>query len=106
MAIIFSSMILECNLTFYPDLAFATMPVKEKITTLSTKNPYNLRYDNINIINPYHGVEKIHKNNQILYRAKIHVNGYIIIGYFHSIHKAAIAYNKAVDFMQRYVSET
>lgn len=69
------------------------------------KNPYNLRYDNINIINPYHGVEKIHKNNQILYRAKIHVNGYIIIGYFHSIHKAAIAYNKAVDFMQRYVSE-
>ena len=67
-------------------------------------DPHNLRYENINIINPYHGVEKILQNNRILYKAKIHIKGYIILGYFHSIHKAAIAYNKAVDFVHRYVN--
>lgn len=66
-------------------------------------NSFNFRYDNIDILNPYTGVERILRNNQYVYKAKIHVNGYITIGYFHSIHKAAIAYNKAVDFMKRYV---
>jgi hypothetical protein len=67
------------------------------------KNPYNLRYDNIDITNPYHGVEKNIYKNKVRYKAKIHVNGYIVLGYFQSIHKAAIAYNKAIDFIHRYV---
>jgi len=68
------------------------------------KNPYNLRYDNIDIINPYIGVEKISQDKQTLYKSKIHLKGYVTIGLFKSPHKAAIAYNKAVDFLLRYVS--
>lgn len=68
------------------------------------KNCYNLRYDNIQIINPYIGVEKINKQYINYYHAKIHYKGYISLGYFKSIHKAAVAYNKAVDFMLRYVT--
>lgn len=66
-------------------------------------NPYNLRYENIQIVNPYIGVELCLKNKKNYYRAKIHILGYINIGYFHSPHKAAIAYNKAVDFVKRYL---
>lgn len=66
-------------------------------------NPYNFRYENIEIVNPYTGVEKITKHGITTYKAKIHLSGYVTIGYFKSIHKAAIAYNKAVDFMLRYI---
>lgn len=67
-------------------------------------NPYNFRYENIYILNPYIGVEQVTKNGKYYYKAKLHINGYITLGYFKSNHKAAVAYNKAVDFMQRYVS--
>lgn len=67
-------------------------------------NPYNLRYENIHIVNPYIGVEQVIQKGHTFYKAKIHVNGYMTIGYYKSIHKAAIAYNKAVDFMLRYVT--
>ncbi|MBN2221809.1 MAG: hypothetical protein JW708_06320 [Vallitaleaceae bacterium] len=66
-------------------------------------NSHNMRYENIQIVNPYNGVELCKKNNETLYRAKIHILGYINIGYFQSPHKAAIAYNKAVDFVKRYL---
>lgn len=66
-------------------------------------NCYNLRYENIEIINPYVGVERVEKDMHTFYRAKIHLNGYIVIGYYQSIHKAAVAYNKAVDFVHRYL---
>lgn len=68
------------------------------------QNPYNLKYENIQIVNPYTGVEQVEKQGKTIYRAKIHLNGYITIGYYKSINKAAIAYNKAVDFMLRYVT--
>lgn len=55
------------------------------------------RYSNIQIINPYFGVTRHEKNNQTLYRVKIHINGCYTIGTYKSLHKAAIAYNKAVD---------
>jgi len=67
-------------------------------------NPYNLRYENIQIVNPYIGVEKLTRNNMTVFKSKIHLNGYVTIGYFKSPHKAAIAYNKAVDFMIRYIA--
>jgi len=67
-------------------------------------NPHNLRYENIHIVNPYMGVEQITKNGKLYYKAKLNINGYITLGYFKSNHKAAVAYNKAVDFMQRYVT--
>jgi len=66
-------------------------------------NQYNMKYENIEIVNPYTGVEKVIKDGSTIYKAKIHLQGYVTIGHYKSIHKAAIAYNKAVDFMLRYV---
>jgi len=67
-------------------------------------NPFNLKYDNIKIVNPYIGVEQVKNIGSTMYKAKIHLNGYVTIGHYKSISKAAIAYNKAVDFMLRYVT--
>lgn len=57
------------------------------------------RYDNIRIINRYHGVEAIKKNGRVSYRSRIHINGNYIIGRYSSENEAAIAYNKAVAML-------
>lgn len=62
-------------------------------------NPNNLRYDNLIVINMYHGVEKITKNHKDYYVAKININGYYIVGKYDSDTIAAIAYNKAADYV-------
>ena len=62
-------------------------------------NPLNLRYDNIMVYNPYHGIEIEQKENRTLYKARIHINGNYIIGRYDDLQTAAIAYNKAVDFI-------
>lgn len=54
------------------------------------------RYDNIEIVNRYHGVTRIMKNGSPLYLAKIHINGDYLIGRYSTEEDAAIAYNKAV----------
>jgi hypothetical protein len=53
------------------------------------------RYHNLEIINQYHGVTKKIKNGLAVYLAKIHINGYFLIGRYHTENEAAIAYNKA-----------
>ena len=58
----------------------------------------DLRYENVIVINPYNGVRQLDYNGMIRYEAKIHINRYVRIGIFHSMEKAAVAYNKAVDF--------
>ncbi|MEE1007995.1 MAG: hypothetical protein UH963_02470 [Agathobacter sp.] len=55
------------------------------------------RYSNIIILNKYNGVTQIQKNDKILYKAKIKINGVFTIGTYSSEEKAAIAYNKAID---------
>ncbi len=67
-------------------------------------NRNNFRYENIKIRNPYLGVEQVVRNGSFVYKAKIHLKGYVTIGHYKSIHKAAVAYNKAVDFMLRYIT--
>ena len=59
---------------------------------------YDYRYSNIIIKNKYHGITQTVKNNKIWYVAKLHINGDIIIGKYTSEIKAAVAYNKGVDF--------
>ena len=34
-----------------------------------------------------------------MYRARIHVNGYYVVGYYNTDIEAAIAYNKAIDIL-------
>lgn len=55
------------------------------------------RYQNIHLINTYHGVTKAEKNGKATYRAVIHINGNYKIGIYPTAIEAAIAYNKAID---------
>lgn len=61
----------------------------------------DFRYENIEILNSYHGVIPIRKKNATLYKAFIHLNGNYSIGTYETAEEAAIAYNKAIDILQK-----
>jgi hypothetical protein len=61
---------------------------------------HDFRYENIEILNTYHGVRQTTYKGQEKYQARVHLNGYYIIGYYDSALHAAIAYNKAIDILQ------
>ncbi|PKM52272.1 MAG: hypothetical protein CVV02_02600 [Firmicutes bacterium HGW-Firmicutes-7] len=63
-------------------------------------NPYNLRYHNIVVINKYYGVEKGTSKGSEIYVTKIHIRGNYIVGKYISEEKAAIAFNKAADYLK------
>lgn len=60
---------------------------------------HDFRYENIYVINKYHGVRQIQKKGRTMYRAEIHINGNYIIGDYESETHAATAYNKAIDLI-------
>ncbi len=60
------------------------------------------RYSNIIVINKYHGVRAITEAGRTLYEAKLHLRGNILIGRYSDQAKAAVAYNKAVDFARQW----
>ena len=61
----------------------------------------DFRYSNIEIINRYHGVtRRLHRGKDI-FTARIHINGNFLIGRYLTEHEAAIAYNKAADFLNK-----
>ncbi|MEG1848569.1 MAG: hypothetical protein RRX92_04940 [Lachnospiraceae bacterium] len=64
-------------------------------------NIYDYRYENIEIINRYQGVQKIKKKNQIKYQVTIHVHSNYRVGCYSSEEKAAVAYNKAIDILHK-----
>ena len=57
------------------------------------------RYENIKIINRYHGVRRREKNGHVDYMTQIHLRGQIVVGYYPSENEAAIAYNKAAAYL-------
>lgn len=63
-------------------------------------DPFDFRYENIEILNAYHGVRKTTYRGVLKYQARIHLKGYYIIGYYDSAIHAAVAYNKAIDILQ------
>ncbi len=63
-------------------------------------NPFDFRYENILIINRYQGVIKAKIKGIMKYKVQIHVNGNYIVGTYHTENEAAIAYNKAVDYVR------
>ena len=60
---------------------------------------YDFRYENIEILNSYHGVRLVTHRGKSMYQARIHINGYYIIGYYKTALEASIAYNKAIDIL-------
>lgn len=61
----------------------------------------DFRYENIEILNLYHGVIKKNSGKGIKYVSKIHINGNYTIGTYNSDIEAAIAYNKAIDLLKK-----
>lgn len=59
----------------------------------------DFRYRNIEVINKYYGVCRQMERGISHYVAKIHINGDYRIGIYASEAEAAVAYNKAVDFL-------
>ena len=59
----------------------------------------DFRYSNIHIINRYNGVRMGISENVTTYTAIIHLNGDFIIGRFDDELTAAVAYNKAADYI-------
>ena len=62
---------------------------------------YDYRYENIEIMNPYHGVSLSDTKETKKYCAKLHLHGNYTIGYYENAMEAAIAYNKAIDIVKR-----
>lgn len=62
---------------------------------------YDFRYENIEIINRYYGVTRIQQGNLTAYKTKILINGVFTVGVYSTEIEAAIAYNKAADYIQQ-----
>jgi hypothetical protein len=57
-------------------------------------------YNNIEIVNRYHGVTKVLRKGHPQYITKIHINGDYLIGCYQTEMDAAIAYNKAAFILK------
>lgn len=89
--------------------------VAERDYTFANGDNRDFRYQNIIVINKYHGVYRQDSEGIITHRVKIHINGDFIIGEYENDAMAAVAYNKAADaahdaglvknFPQNYVVE-
>lgn len=61
----------------------------------------DMRYENIHILNTYHGVSTITQAGSTLYQTRIHIRGNYIVGLYKTPIEAAIAYNKAIDTLKQ-----
>lgn len=63
----------------------------------------DFRYENIEIINQFHGIACIpdKKHTGCLYKVRIHIRSNYIVGVYGSETEAAIAYNKAIDILKK-----
>lgn len=64
-------------------------------------NSNDLRYENIEVLNRYHGVRQYAERGFQKYKAVIHINGDFVVGKYNTENEAAIAYNKAADILKK-----
>ena len=73
--------------------------VKDRDFRFVNGNDRDFRYENIEIINRFHGVFRKEKNGRVYYETKIHWRGDLIVGRYETETEAAIAYNKAASVL-------
>jgi hypothetical protein len=64
-------------------------------------DPTDFRRENIEIRNIYHGVRRQLISGKTVYCARIHIRGNYRIGIYQTDIEAAVAYNKAIDILQK-----
>ncbi len=64
-------------------------------------NSSDLRYENIEVLNRYHGVRQYNYRGYLKYKTVIHVRGDFVVGKYNTENEAAIAYNKAADVLKK-----
>lgn len=64
-------------------------------------DPNDLRYENIEVLLPYHGVQIVAHPAQNRYKTVIHIRSNYVVGTYPTLEEAAIAYNKAVDILKK-----
>lgn len=75
--------------------------VKDRDYRFINGDSSDFRYENIEIYNPFHGVEIIRSGNTVQYKVRIHVKSNYVAGTYSTLTEAAIAYNKAVDIVKK-----
>lgn len=68
----------------------------------ANQDPFDLRYENIININPFHGVRRCSRNGTVFYEVYIHINGDCRAGTYPTLREAAVAYNKAADLAREH----
>ena len=69
--------------------------VQDRDYMFANGDPTDLRYSNIELINPYHGVKRNMEKGQVSFSVYLNINGTWKTGTFNTVTEAAIAYNKA-----------
>ena len=66
-------------------------------------DPTDLRYENIEILNRFHGITRIPgpMDTTCRYKVRIHIRSNYVVGVYATEEEAAIAYNKAVDILRK-----
>lgn len=74
--------------------------VKGKDYIHKNGDEHDFRYENIEVLNNYHGVSYVTHYKKPAYKATIHIKGNYTVGYYKTALDAAIAYNKAIDIVK------
>ena len=89
------------QVNLYSRYGIKNYAVRGKDYEFVNQDPYDFRMENIRVLNTYYGVDKVTHKGKVLYRARIHIRSYYVIGFFPSALEAAIAYNKAIDVLSK-----